>query len=249
MNIKVIISQDDANPANRIVCKAAQASGAKFIVVSHGYIQDPYLISICPIEANMFLTWTDSQMRDIKSVANNKSKIKCIGFPKHIGKSVSDRNWKNQILFASEPLVDRLTKSNYRTHIKSIIDHILREDYNVLFRLHPKERDNQQVISFIKDQGADISSNSLLEDVESSRLVLGSNTSVLVESSYLSRATYQVEELARYNFESVNKVSIDDLPGLMLTCDHPLNSTPLTMPVDKMSQHVENLLDSVVGNN
>ena len=219
LGIKCMVTQGDGTVQASVVCRAAKELGVKYISVAHGYIQNPYLISICPIRGDYLLTWTKSQKEDIKNVISEseKGKVKYIGCPKHIGVNLESDKFKNA-LFVSEPINSKLSDERYMNYLHRTKE-VMEEKFNdYSFRLHHKESD--EVIQYLKSKGFSISENELINDLAKYDVVLGSNTSALFESAYVGNPTFQVKELARFNFDGVNTMSIEKLRRVLSSRDN-----------------------------
>ncbi|MFA5583526.1 MAG: hypothetical protein WDA09_04860, partial [Bacteriovoracaceae bacterium] len=202
LNVKHIIASAEMQGMHRLMIEAAKQMDIKFTVLLHGYIQDPYLVAIAPSQADTVIAWTKQQEEELKPFLE---KINYIGFPFKI-KNKSDRMKKN-VLVVLEPL--ELFKEN--------VFHLIRQikssypDKKIIIRLHPKDRENQQILKLFKDNKIDLSSRPLEKELQECFLTIGTNSSTLIQSHFLGIPTLQIKEYAKFNFEGVSQVNLEDI--------------------------------------
>ena len=63
--IKLIISSGDSSISMKLLLTAARRLNIPFYVICHGYIQDPYLITIAPIFCDRLFVWSDNQKQKL----------------------------------------------------------------------------------------------------------------------------------------------------------------------------------------
>ncbi len=215
LNISMIVSNGDYTFSQSILCKAAQSIDITYVVIAHGYIQNPRLISFCPIKADHLILWTKKQQQEVKKVIKNKkTNVHYLGFPKRNNFGCAKLTTFNEdtiVLFVFGEIKVDAQHSKYSEIIIDIAKQFKRRGASI--RLRPKPKDNnKQIVQRIRSEvECNISSHSLQYDLQNADAVVGTNTSVLVESIYGGVPTIQIKDLAKKKFDHVPQVAAKEL--------------------------------------
>ena len=193
-DIRLIIADGDSLPHLRVIGSVAKRRGCPFIVLAHGYAQNPKLISLAPIHADYLLTWTEQQAEDIRAVlpSAQRSKVLCFGYPKDLSEPSS---LADSLLIVWHPtrqddLVEQVRE------LRAVIDQYAADGFKVRLRFHPKEDRHTEFLHEL-DREVEISNEVLETALQRAAVVIGSRSSALVEAAMSGIPTYQLERYAR----------------------------------------------------
>lgn len=112
-------------------------------MLSHGYVNSKYLLSIAPITADKIVVWTRMQKNEIRNVLNEfqASKVKYLGWPKHYKYYNSWRIKENQKpLFVASCMCAGERGPKHFILFEEAINNLISCHEKVAVRLHPKDR-------------------------------------------------------------------------------------------------------------
>ena len=220
LNLRAIFAEGDSDLGQGLLCKAAEDVGIPYIVLAHGYIQDPKLISIAPIRASTLLTWTKRQKEELQRALPREQakRVRYYGYLKDMH-SLEHRTHERSILFVLGE-IDTLIRDRVALQISR---HALgklkaRTDF-LRVRPHPRDRSRysrRAISDLLQVQEEFLSYNSLEDDFLASRIAVGFGSSVLVEAYMAGLQSFQLEgdSPSTCNFEGVERISLQDLEGL-----------------------------------
>lgn len=207
LKIKFIVSDGDSTYYSRLLCEAAKSVSCRYIVVCHGYIQDPNLISIAPVSADILYVWSESQ-RDLVNKLTDftfEKKIKVLGYPFRKSPIIEVKN--NNVLFVSEPF-SQMEYHNEPNWFDMIVDSLKNLGLRVRVRLHPKDRSRQILLDKVASLDCEIAHGTLDEELSKVSLVIGTNSSVLFEASERGKNAWQIKDFKIHDFEGVDEVEL-----------------------------------------
>lgn len=81
LRIRSVVLSGDSSPHDAVFVGAAKRLNVPSVVLSHGYVNSKYLLSIAPITADKIVVWTRMQKNEIRNVLNEfqASKVKYLG--------------------------------------------------------------------------------------------------------------------------------------------------------------------------
>jgi hypothetical protein len=232
--VRIIITTSDSSAASRLFCKAAQDSGAKTVVISHGYITDDWLLTICPIQADKLLVWTTSQERELKRVLSSeqKNKIVYLGFPRTLPPRKSpetDAQHKHALLLLGY-IGSEIETPHTRLNILSFLHAVTESQGVTKLRIHPKDLENKPLLDVLKSRNLEPSLSTLDQDITNSYVAMGFNTSSLIESFFNLVPTFKVREFESYGFMEIPNISISEIPSVIISNRN--HSTPFSLGED-----------------
>lgn len=205
--IRCFVCQDDSKPAHRILSLAARGVDVPYIVVAHGYFQCPFLISIAPVTASALVVWSEAQIRYLNDLApdiKERGLAITFGFPF----SRPETNHREKLVLVALSLVRMgVPVEEERAFLNDLCDVIQRasdDGFRVVVRRHPKEAGDRVLGEQLQKLGAEVSDLTLAEDIARAAIVLGSNSSVLVEAAFSGSAAFQLTKYKSFQFEGVH---------------------------------------------
>ena len=215
LGIKVFFNSGDSSGPARILIEACKVANAKVITIAHGYFSEPTLIGVMPVHAHCLLLWTKKQVQDVSRAVQHedKEKVRYIGFPKDF--KLDERNpIKNTALLMFGRISEVLNETSKEETLAKLINILEKNGYSVTIRMHPNEPLNDHRLrKFISENTMEISQNSLLDDLSRYELVLGADSSALIEAVSAGCRVIEIQELKSPNYEGEGTqiVSIDNL--------------------------------------
>lgn len=222
-NIRVIFMAEDQSYENQILCIAAQKVSIPTYVFLHGYPSGEY-IGVLPIRAKRLLIWNEHQAHTLDRIFlggqfNYSTKYDVFGYPrfdqKYINKKKQELNNKESyITFVSQPF-EEVGQYIDRDSIYSKLQVLKRKGFNILVRLHPKEKNNTNKINEILSYDFKISQSELILDLLKSEWVIGFNSSVIYEAHIISKNAIQIENnLSDLRYENIPCIKEQEIPKL-----------------------------------
>lgn len=223
--IRLCFTSGDQVYIKQFFCAAAQKAGIPYYVLLHGYTQGAKYIGVLPIHANKLLVWNNDIKNRLSTAltkssrVEEKDKIEIFGYPIYDGVYVKKYKEKyredpRRITFISQPF-EEMGVAIDRETIYSRLQQLKMKGFDVVIRLHPKEKTKHDKIALIKHYDLDISDGELLKDLIESRAILGFNSSVIYEAKLLQKHVFQIKGLnINYLHEDVSKICIDEIPEL-----------------------------------
>ncbi|MEZ8788972.1 hypothetical protein AB6D73_17095 [Vibrio splendidus] len=212
MQVTHLVLLEDHEPRTRVLLSASKELNIPSFTFCHGYIQDPSFITILPINCTRLYVWDESQRNTILSKGVKKEKVEVFTFPKIFDLKNIESASQN-ILIVCEPFFDNpYIDGKIFDYLEEIIVFSSKiEDVTVRIRPHPKEMNNDLLTKYFLNLNVEISNESLKDDFQKSSLVLGSNSSTLLESYHSGLETFQFEEFHRNDFPKIKKLNIDQV--------------------------------------
>ena len=224
----------------RVILRAANELGIPYVVVSHGFVTDPKLVTIAPLYADMFVAWTEDQRRGLCEAIGPKSAVKVhhFGFPKPPllqGSGISGR-----VLLVWHPFIEShgISIREFDT-ATTIIKRLATAGLDPVLRLHPKDRSDAALANALKDEGVVTDHSSISVALGRAEVVLGSLSSLLIEAASVGKPVFQLS----------NYPSIPDLPridgnddGLAETIRLACGTTPQHYPSFDSQEFFDGLL-------
>lgn len=211
--IELILMEDASSGGGRLVSTAARNVGAKTIVVAHGYVVNRFLVTICPVRSDALVLWTKAQANEIGRMLPpvDRRRLYYVGYPLHGPMHQTPPKGKH-LLFVSEPLgMDGRCDENLEA-LAPVVAKLRDFGYRIRFRLHPKDWRTQEVAQGVRSWGVELSFGNLQDALREADIVVGSNSSCLVEAAYQGKIVFQIAEFARNEYEGAERVSIDKIP-------------------------------------
>ena len=210
LKIKFLFVQGDSSPSERVICEAAKLAKCRVIVLAHGYVQSPSLITIAPVYADQLCVWTEQQREDLKSVVENASAIKI----RYCGSLFLKRDRKLNssrlsALIALEVLpVERESQKRYMNVLTNYLEAMREKSFAVKIRPHPKEKSEtvDQIIEVFPNAYLSLCETAL-EAIYNSDLVLAPNSSMLIQAREVGKISFQISELKTFSFEGIASVN------------------------------------------
>ncbi len=203
-NVRLVIADGDTQPAMRLIIRAARTIGAPSIIFAHGYIQNPQLVSIAPIYGDYLITWTEQQANDLKASISGQDaeKVRFFGYPKDTYLSAGR---DDLVLIVWHPFANADRERQIQT-ILSVARQLKAAGYDARLRLHPKDGKAKDLCKAFENEGLDVSTSSLAEDIGSAGVVVGSRSSVLIEAAMSGKRVYQLAD-QEVSFEGITQFS------------------------------------------
>ena len=106
MNITFYICNGHTTPHSALFSYVCSKLNIPVISISHGYIQNPLLRTLYPLNIDLFLVWSKNQENEIRKVLEDKDKNKIFfaGFPRKFDFVNSSSQDKIKIVFVLPPL-------------------------------------------------------------------------------------------------------------------------------------------------
>jgi hypothetical protein len=224
-DIRLIIADGDTLPSLRLIGAAARKLGRPFIAFAHGYVQNPKLVSLAPINADYLITWTEQQAEDIRAVLPlpQRAKVLCFGYPKDV---IRQSSATKTLLIIWHPTRDGDLHAQV-AEMRKIIDLYASEGFRTRVRFHPKEDQQPQFLRAL-GRPIDVSREPLAAAIETASTVVGSRSSVLVEAALSGVPTYQLQSYARETpIEFTRPLSLDEQSFSAPTVADDLLNAPL----------------------
>ncbi|ABI57707.1 HAD family hydrolase [Alkalilimnicola ehrlichii MLHE-1] len=227
MNVTAVITTGDAGPAPRLLCAAARRLGIPYLVVCHGYLQDPNLVSVCPVHADALLVWSAAQQRQLRTVLppDQADRVHYFGNPCADGRRGTGTG--DAVLIALEPQEAMAAAPRQAELLSRLVTQLQAAGRRVVVRPHPKSRACAQTRRLIQDWGCEASRGTLERDLDEAAAVVGANTSVLFEAATRGVPAFQVAELARLTIEGARRRPLAELPAAVA---QPAGTGPDTAP-------------------
>jgi len=248
--LRLIMSDGDAMPFQRVMGYAASDLGIPYIVISHGFIQNPHLLTIAPIRADVLITWSEQERHDLIEVLPPKQaeKVHCFGYPR-LTASPMRRHGETLLLvwrpISLEPEADRLV------HVERLVGltaQISEAGFSTRVRLHPKDRRDAVLISRLRATEAVLSEGPLEEEFATCRAVVGLASSVLYEALAAGLPSIQIAETDRdFRFPGVPVLSRED-PNFAAALRQYADASPQPVrafDIDAFMRLVDDLMDRV----
>lgn len=214
LGIQCIITQGDQSPVDRLMCEAAKILGSRHVVIAHGYFTNPALTSVAPIHTELLCVWTDLQKKELAKFleAKSRQRIKCLGFPfpTYLGRN---SEIPRIALFVLPPIRSYMALSECLAPVLKQYFRLLDDmKFQVRVRFHPKQEVHQanQFRSLFKtkiDRFKDVR-----QSIAKAGIVIGADTSVLVETQCCGGFALQMKEVSRCHLERVPRVTKETLP-------------------------------------
>lgn len=208
-NYQMIVAQGEAGPSERLLCEAAALSGVPYVVISHGYIQDPKLISIAPIRSAGLVVWSKKQQEELQNALqpDQAQRIFYFGYPKDI--YLNGEIERKNVLFVMEPFCRLINYEECLAAVGRSIRGLQEKQFNVAVRPHPKDLRScnmEYICRYLGIGHQELSRGSLGDELRGAAFVIGTNSSVLFEASALGIPTFQIDECCVSDFEGVQKI-------------------------------------------
>ncbi|CCF00783.1 hypothetical protein predicted by Glimmer/Critica (plasmid) [Sinorhizobium fredii HH103] len=204
--IQLFIADGDTLPFSRMICAAAKELAVPYVVIAHGYIQNPNLVGIAPIYGDYLVTWTEQQAADLRKALKDeeKAKVLCFGYPKD---TYCSNVRGNQALIVWHPLHDGDLVSQVE-EIRGIIGALRAAGYGSRLRLHPRDTNARSLRALFSNTEIEFSEAPLADDLERSALVIGSRSSVLVEAAMSGKRVFQLAAYSTTPLEGVAPIEL-----------------------------------------
>jgi len=245
-NVKVLLIDNDQSATCQLLVDAARSSGIKSIVFAHGYIQDPYFVSILPLNANFLCVWSEGQKKLVLESHNEADRlVYSFGYPNYEnGKFRVENNCARKVLLVSEPL---LYSDDFSFLIfSSVINKLNKLGFEVYVRLHPKQRGDRNILSRLPSCLVDASFRSLEDCLKEVCLLIGNNSSLIFEAPVLGVPSVQISELRKYDFENAIVISYESIDEKFVEDVVSRFSEHEKLSVSTMSDRVDHLLNLVL---
>ena len=211
LNIKYLITNGYTSPNSSLLMKVCKELNIISISISHGYIQNPILRTVYPINADMFLVWSTKQKKDIQKVLSlkDKKKIFYYGFPrkKLINKFKISTEYRYVFIL---PPIEKIIEDEKITSIFKLFVNNLLQDNKILFRCHPRDEISyckKKLSSLIKLNYKKIFLVDEKSEYFSKDVFIGLGSSLLFELSHYNNLVFQLENSFWPNGENVSLIS------------------------------------------
>ena len=207
-NILFIIAQGDYMAHQRILVSACRRSSVPFMVIAHGYIQDPKLVPIAPVQGHVLFVWSEEQRKALVRAGIPEETVAFVGNPQ--ANLVIDAPKKDTALICWHPLGSIKSDAEEINDINLIVDKLCAH-IAVKFRPHPKDYDRFSTTDISNSINTSISMNNFYQDLASAQAVVGTTSSTLIEAVSNRRSTTQIEGYASVGFEKIKTKRAADL--------------------------------------
>ncbi|MBF9032834.1 hypothetical protein HKCCE2091_01140 [Rhodobacterales bacterium HKCCE2091] len=218
-DIRLVLASGDTLPAQRFLCRAATEIGFPYVVLAHGYIGHPALLSVAPVRADKLLVWTERQ-RDliVDALPDRAADIVSVGFPNRLERP--DRSGvERRVLFAWEPLAYADLLQRHSPILEVLARRCRDAGFVPVFRAHPKERDAAWLRELIDRLDFERDKDTMQRALERAALVISSNSTVLPEVAAVGIPAVQVADIARFDYEGAQKVPAAEFDPAAIATD------------------------------
>lgn len=216
-NVKGLVCNTDFTPKDRVLVAAANRLEIEYTVIAHGYIQDQTLLSYAPIKADNLLVWSEKQKLEVQAAVTSKekSKVKYYGWPKLYQKW--SKPSRGQILVVFPPISGNYSTATNRESSKILLNELVNYYREIKVRLHPRESGSVipgWLSEMLQSGKIEMSNKELEEEFDQSLLVVGLQSSTLMESALYGVPTFQYSEGDGVPIEGVKIISVGDISML-----------------------------------
>lgn len=200
---KLVLTDGDTVPYAQMLCRAARQLGIPYVVFAHGYIQNPRLVGIAPINGDYLIPWTKGQFDDLAAELEEADilKLRYFGYPKEVFSSEVN---SGQALIVWHTLLDRDREADIKDLVSSC-RRVRDEGYEIRLRLHPKDNNDQELRKLLAEENINISKRSLGDDIREAEIIVGSYSSVLVEAAMSGKCAMQFSKYSKlFSFEGIH---------------------------------------------
>ena len=238
-NVKLVISEGDYRAKHRVLVESCKIAGVVYIVICHGYIQDPELKSIAPINADGLIVWTENQKLALINSGIPEEKIIYAGNP-HAG-ILKPPVERGRILICWHP-VGAIKPMNEEMHDINEILTKIHGDKEIYFRPHPKDYGRKHLDETLKKMGINVSKSDFYDDLEAARAVIGSTSSTLFQAASNGRVAIQVAGYSSFDIEGAAVMRASEI-SLQDTIPEKRHSLAMGPPFDVniLVRHIEGL--------
>ena len=198
--LRLLISDGDAMPWQRVMVSAAQMQGIPYVTIAHGYVQNRHLVSIAPIRGDALVTWTQVEAADLRAVlpTDQADKVTSFGFPRH-GATVRPKEMRQQVLVAWDPisLKPEAERPLQIDTLGELAAQVRAAGLEPRIRLHPKDRSLPEVTRAVTALGLTLSTDPLNTAFAAAQAVVGSTSSVIFEGMAAGLPGLQIAEHCR----------------------------------------------------
>ncbi len=210
-NVKILILDNDQSAELQLLVGAAKSLNVRVFVFAHGYIQDPCFVSVFPLHADKLCVWSDGQKSlALESGAVEQEVVVNFGYPNYDpGKFKVGRRDFHKVLFVLEPLDP---KDTFAFSIYNLAASKLQGmGFQVCVRLHPKQKDNNGILSKFSTEMKNVSDVALDSCLAEASLIIAGNSSLLFEAPVLGVPAIQLRELKKFCFENAVDINVDSI--------------------------------------
>lgn len=209
-NIKLFLASGDSQPFSRMLCRVARSLGLPYIVLAHGYVSEPRLVTIAPLHGDQLILWTELQRRQIAAAVPERAQdLLCFGYPLR-PRRLAPASGNRRVLFAWEPIRRLPDPGPHVAALGSLAEACRKAGYAAAFRPHPKERGDADIRRTVEGLGMAWDTADLSSSLDAASLVASSNSTVLTEAAVAGRPAVQIAELAVFGFEGAPAVRVAD---------------------------------------
>lgn len=217
LNIQAITLSDNLSQRKFLLVESAKICNIPCYSIPHGYPQSSlYHALIC---SDKIFTW-DLNQKNLILEEDPKKDVVVLGYPRF------DKRRISQLRVSIQKNPHKIT---YATSINQNERMLVYEQLKILkglgflitIRLHPKEIKDTKLLNeakkLIEEHGFVLSEADLLEDIISSRIIIGNTTSVLYEAHLIENNSIQLssDELQIIPFyKSIVSIKIDEIHEL-----------------------------------
>lgn len=189
VNIKYLVLDGDGPPVPRLLCQCARDLDIPSVIFAHGFVQDPKLITIAPLKADIFFSWSEGQAEWLREETKDNRFL-------HYGFFLETAVKKNpKYIFICESMIFAEEAAERVSQISWMSSLLEKKGYKVKVRFHPKnvkERSPVDLIFLAESKGLKVSSGDLKEDLAEAVAVISSGSSVLVQAAIYGVPAFHV---------------------------------------------------------
>lgn len=211
LKVQLLVSGGDFMPEARWLTLLLREIGARHFVFAHAYLARPDGLNTLPIVADKLFVWTATQRDEIKKVLpqGERNKVVFAGWPKLNRLSGSCDRVNGALL-----VLEKIRPHPYPDLKEGVFEIIRRmqktfDAFSV--RPHPDDEEQPEIVSAVSSGGGRFACGDLYEELDAAELVIGTNSSCLVEAGRLGLPVVQIEEFARVDCEPTLRLSISEL--------------------------------------
>lgn len=196
LRLELLVSQNFHTSTGVILSRALKNTRVKSIELAHCYTQDPFLVTVLPVFADLEVLWTDELSKEISKISP-KFRFSYFGYPNLINKKKKEVNSKTSILLLFPGLQAVLpeNRTNLIVNFERVLNRLILDypDFKISIRSHPGDKTPEtQKAKF--QYHYYFSGKSLRTELEISDLVIGGASSVLVDAFYNGIPALQIVE-------------------------------------------------------
>ena len=173
-------TDDTYSYAASVICIALKETRTAIVEIAHGLPQDPFMVSIAPIRADAFITWSENSKQVVQAISPVGTKVASFGCPTILK---SPRNVKSLLILV--PHISLSSECLLRDCLDMVVKTSItmkRYNWTTECRLHPKDR-GTFVERKLRDENIKVVEGSIETAFDNIGAVAGYASSVLFQAA------------------------------------------------------------------